>query len=293
MKHFIILKTDNQGLFITDNVDNKSYFSSEISGLKFDGLKLEPAYKEYWYKLSDIPTRVTKETQPKRINQRYELKKGYPLSSLTPPVILMSDMNSDDEIFGLYQYKFDLEDGKEESIEFEYELIETSFILTDKPKYTYSKFLIDELAYSPFVTDSRPCYISGPDLYKVVRNFIKTNIDGRYAAITSDYDFCFRVEKIIKYAKPKSYTADIGTKRKPNIITKYRQDKKIVIFESAPKEYQNYPKQNGISAANYHELEQKIDSYLNELILEINKPLAECTECQGTGVIVTAGEIKQ
>lgn len=113
---------------------------------------------------------------------------------------------------------------------------------------------------------------------------MKANINGKYATITSDYDFCFTVKKVI-YHTPEKYTVNIS-KRKPKYETRYRRNREIVIFESAPKPYNNYTVQKSISGENHKDLEMKVDKYLKDLIEEINKPLIECECCKGMGVIL-------
>ena len=50
-----------------------------------------------------------------------------------------------------------------------------------------------------------PCEISSVDLYSVVRQYIKDNIDTKVAKITTDYNFCFEVKKLIPLHTPKDY----------------------------------------------------------------------------------------
>lgn len=292
MKKFIIIKTENQGYFISDNIEGKSYFSSEISKLKFDSQFLEIGKKEGWYKINDIPKTVEEKLKDVYINKRYELKQGYPETTLIPKVILAENFDSEDEIAGLYSYKHDIVEGQWISVDFEYEILEVGKVFEGKPKYSYSSTILSQLTTHSGLQTESPCYISGSEFYNIIRKYIKTNIDGRYAQITSDYDFCLTVQKVLELHAPEKYTINRGTEKRPKYETRYNTSKKVTVFSSAPKAYSGYPIQEGISAANYEELEQKIDDYLKELITEINKPLKECPHCKGTGAILTDEEVK-
>lgn len=292
MKKFIIVKTENQNLFITDNIEGKSYFNTEMSKIKFDNELLVKSFRDSWYKLSKIPLKVSIQEPQQYTNKRYELKAGYPISELTPKIIRYEEMDEDDEIKGLYTYTYDMIEGKWVDIEFEYELIEQNKFFEGKPKYSYSNYLIEELTNHPLTLIDKPCFISGKELYKIIREYIKQNINGQYARITSDYDFCLTIQKVIKLAEAQSYKVDIGTKRKPNLVTKYNKEKKVIVFQSSPEGYSSYPVQEGLSASNYEELEQKIQNYLKSLIAEINKPLEECIYCKGSGVQLTNEIVK-
>lgn len=292
MKQFIIIKTENQGYFITDNVEGKSYFSSKIPNLKFDDQLLLLSKKEGWYKIKDIPKKVEQKSQDIYINKRYELKQGYPETALTPKTILAEDFDEESEISGLYSYKFDVIEGQWTPVDFEYDIIEVDKVYEGKPKYPYSSTIITQLTMHSGLQAESPCFISGSQFYDIIRKYIKANIDGRYAQITSDYDFCLTVQKVIELHAPEKYTVNRGTEKRPRYETRYNTSKKIIVFSSAPKPYNSYPVQEGLSAANYEELEQKIDDYLKELITEINRPLVECSHCKGTGVVLHQEVIK-
>lgn len=285
MKKFIIIKTESQGYFITDNVEGRSYFNSEIPKMKFDGTVLQKAYRDGWYRLADLPKTVFLQDPPTYINGRWELKEGYPVSNLTPKILKY--MDEDDERIGLYNYKNDIVEGEFKQIDFDYDLIEVNKFFDGKPKYPYSNKLIDELCTNRLLLLEKECFIEGKSLYGIVRNYVKRNIDPKYAVITSDYNFCFTVEKVIELSEPKSYLVKTGNKRKSSTRMEYTKTKRVIVFEAAPEPYNNYPVLEGISASSYEELEKKIEEYLKNLIDEINKPLKECHCCKGTGVVLT------
>ena len=282
---FIVIKTKEQGMFISDNVDNAGYFNSKIPNLFFDDLKLVATFKKDWYKLPDFPQKVEIKGSDSRTNQRYEIKAGFPVSKLTPQIISVGDWDDESEIAGLYSYKYDTIDGVLEPIEFEIEVLseEDSFYI-EKPKYASTPSLMTALTTHPSLHMDRPCSITGKDLYILTRNYIKLNINPRYAKITSDYDFCLSVEKVIGH-EPEAYTINVG-KRKPKYETRYRKNRTVKVFETSPAGYSGYSTLKGISAKNQKELEEKIDEYLEETVALINKPYIQCTCCDGLGVIL-------
>lgn len=284
MGKYIIIKTKKE-IFISDNVQGKDYFNSEIPSLLFDDMKLVATYKKDWYKIGNIPKSVKKKSSDTYINSRYELKEGYPISELTPKVLQYID--EDDDIRGLYTNKTDKIEGDWIEIDFEVDLLseEDSFYV-EKPKYQFTSSIMSQIIDHPALREERPSFISGKEFYKIIRSYIKTHLDGKYAKITSDYDFCLAVEKVIELTTPQSYKVDLGTKRRPKLETRFNKNKQVVIFKSSPEGYNDYPTQNSISGKNYKDLEEKVNIYLTELITKINEPLKECTCCNGTGIII-------
>lgn len=285
---FIVIKTVKDGMFISDNIEGKSYFNSRIHNLLFDDEALVRTPKDNWYKIDKLPTKVTEKTKNQTVNSRYELKAGFPVSELTPQVIPYNDMDEDSDIKGLYSYKSDTIEGVYEEIEFNIEILseEEERFYVEKPKYPGTPSLITQLTTNPALYPQRDCVISGKEFYKIIRNYIKTFIDGKYAKITSDYDFCLTVEKVIHLTEPVSYTVGGGTKRKPTTITKYRDTRAIVILKTSPEGYSGYPTQKGITGENQEDLDNKVTKYLEDLIAEINSPMKDCTCCKGRGVIL-------
>lgn len=284
---FIIIKTNKDGVFISDNVNNNGYFNSQIGSLRFEGEEPIPTFHKDWFKISYVPSRVEKKGNNILINRRYELKAGYPVSELTPAIIPNDQFDTDDDIAALYTLKYETQEGVWEKIEFECEIIaeELNFYV-EKPKYSATSSIMTQMTVLPVLQTQHPVALSGKEFYRIIREHIKRNIDGRYARITSDYDFCLSVEKYLALAQPQKYTVDIGTKRKPNIQTKYNQNRAVKVFESSPEGYSNYPTQQGISGKNQKDLEEKVDQYLEELMVAINAPLKECTNCNGTGCVI-------
>lgn len=287
----VVIKSKTN-IYISDNVNNESYFTSRIEDLIFDGEQLEKTYAKSWYKINGIPTKIEKKRPNQRINTRYELKEGYPESELTPKVVEASSFYDEyDAVSGLYTYKYDELEGGLEEIEFEVNVIEEldfGFEITEKrftPKYDF----LSVLSTHPVLLPLKPCKLTHQQSYNIIREHIKNNIDSKYARITSDYDFCFTVKKVITLYQPKQYTVDINAghkRRKPKYETRFQQSREVEIFEVAPKTYNSYTIVTPFEGDNYDDLVKNIEEYLSELMEKINAPLKECECCKGLGVIV-------
>jgi hypothetical protein len=122
--------------------------------------------------------------------------------------------------------------------------------------------------------------ISSKNMYDLVRDYIKLNIDPKYATITSDCDFCFGVKKTLKLFDPIKYVT------LSNLKTSYKQELNVVCFEMTHdrEKYKGYTIIDGLTADSERELLEKIDNYLEEIMAVINSPLELCQHCKGTGV---------
>jgi len=217
------------------------------------------------------------------------------------------------EISSLYTNKHDVEEAKLEDVE--YKIVETLEVDTVKEpgKFAYiinrgqwasdgftevtekdvEHQLADKLMFPEIVMGELPCKLSSEQSYKIIRKFIQDNIDSGYAEITSDYDFCFTVKKKIHLVERKEWTVDVNNgpfqkrKRKPKYEKRYAETKSVPIFEMthAGSNYSGYTSIPGFSGTSHDNLKEVIDEYLNDLLSEINTPLAECKDCCGRGVV--------
>ena len=74
-------------------------------------------------------------------------------------------------------------------------------------------------------------------------------------------------------------------RRKPKYETRFKRDRKHVIYEAAPKPYNNYPVVTPFEGNNLKSLQDNVEKFLHEIITYINEPLIECKCCKGRGVI--------
>lgn len=167
----------------------------------------------------------------------------------------------------------------------------------DDRKFYYTgehvqKQILDTIIFPSLVQHETECKISSHDLYKIVRTYIKNNINNESAEITSDYDFCFTVQKKIKLDEPYTQKTEIKTaKGKSYKNRKYRSryitERMVEVYEMthSPKSYSSYTPIAGMQAKNLQELKDKIDNLCQELIEMINEPLKDCPHCKGMGVV--------
>ena len=64
----IAIKT-NDGYLISDNSENKGWFTSNLPNLFFDGVKPEKTFKNDWYKIKSNPIKIEKEVIQEAINK--------------------------------------------------------------------------------------------------------------------------------------------------------------------------------------------------------------------------------
>jgi hypothetical protein len=145
--------------------------------------------------------------------------------------------------------------------------------------------------YPALTIHERPCKLTSKQTYDIVREHVKLNINPKVAKITSDYDFCFTVKKIIPIARPYSYEYDARSpwsrRRKPEMKTRWVGDKEIDCFEMTSTEdhYKGYTPIKPFEGKSEDDLKDNIDAYLETLMAYINEPMKECPTCNGVGVL--------
>lgn len=299
---------------ITDSTEYKSYsYNTSLKDYFFDGEKPEPTFKQNWVKIKKLPKKITKLIKGSSINHRYELKPEFKLGQFKKVYYNNEILDEDGDVYewfnsikGLYNFVFDNTPDTEEEVEFKINVILELEEFVEPTTINYSattgnfggqrttvtnsnleNTILDQVLVPDILLHTKPVKLSKQDSYNIVRNHIKMNINPRVAEITSDYDFCLSVCKIIPLAKPYTREVDISKmgSKKPKFVTRMVETKKVKIYEIAPKAYDRYPIIEEFSGNNSEDLKLNIDSYLQSLIDTINAPLCECSNCNGTGVI--------
>ncbi len=290
-----------------------SYTSHVGMRFLFDGEKAEKSFHPSWLKIKKTPTKIELPQPPKKVNQRFELIDKDLASNKIPSVLKREEVAYYDEdelewtwhekystLESLYRYAEDEELQENEIVDFEikecieFDNIEEfkgfSYPTSPKSNVTDKNIkhqLIDEIVFPSIVLHERPCSISSVDAYNIIRQHVKNHIDGRYAKITSDYDFCFTVKKIIPLSAKEMYQVNVG-KKKEKLETRYRDSREIQVFEMTNDKdnYKGYTAVKGFTGKNSKDLQKNIDTYLENLINEINSPLVDCKHCCGKGVVL-------
>ncbi|MGV2887175.1 hypothetical protein [Paenibacillus taichungensis] len=282
----LIVIVSKARVYVSDNLNNDSYFTTRIKELIFDNEKPVETFKKSWFEIRKVPELIQKQLPAERINSRYELKEAHYNTGL-PKVLHYSDFTEDgqyESVYGLYELKYELTEPKLAEVDFELNvIIEDSDFEIVRSDYVLQHSLLDQITTHPVLLSTRPCTMSKIDSYNLVRKHVKENINPKCATVTSDYDFCFTVSKVIEH-EPNEYRVNIG-KRKSKYETRYTRSRTVAIYKTAPKPYESYPVIESFTGKNEEDLRQNIQKFLDELMEVINKPLVECENCKGHGVI--------
>lgn len=316
------------GVLITDNVDNQNYFNTQLASKIINGNIAKKSFHKDWFIVEGEVKSIQQKRSGNIINERYILINPELASDKIRPEFNKFDVYShydDDEdktiwknnfgtIASLYKYTYDREPDYLEDLEFE---CITLCNLSELPKLTSFSYpaqigqyrydgmgtitekslkfnLIDEIIFPKPLLENRPCSLSSQDTYKIIREHVKLNINPNYAEITSDYDFCFKVEKKIPLHEIETYQVNVNlfTKKKAKYETRYRKFRKVQVFEMTHagqnngRGYDKYTVIQGIKGDNPEDLQNKLDRYLENLMNIINEPLHDCPHCAGMGVIL-------
>lgn len=157
-------------------------------------------------------------------------------------------------------------------------------------------YQIEELLTPSFLLHTRPCYLTSRQVYQIVRSHIKSIYDPKKFKITSDYDFCFTVKKIIK-VKPFTDIVSQSVKKGRGWTSKHVKvevtQKEVEVFamtwagyNGKANGYDGYTPIDGWKANSVKELHDKIKEYLDDLTVLLLTDTKECECCKGYGHIV-------
>jgi len=153
--------------------------------------------------------------------------------------------------------------------------------------------LLSKIIFPPVIEPLTPCKYTSKQVYEIVRSFIKKNHNREFCEISSDYNFCFQVNKKIPLADPHSWQKEIlktnGKSYKPKKFeTRYTGTRTVKLFEMTHSEdkYKGYTVIPEMFADNEQELMDKMNTLCNEILQKINEPLVDCPVCRGCGVVI-------
>ncbi len=314
-----VIKT-NKVWFIQDKEKDRWKRKYNIEDLFFNGKQLTKTFSKEWYQIEKPEKdtlKVEHEVKGEVVNQRYEIKDKEFVSEKLPEIINYEDRekyyNEDYEGYKIldnfYDYKYDTAPNKIEEIDteinillelenynlptpFEFEAIhrwgyrDKAYTIT-REDISYQE--LDRIIFPEIMLPSRPCSLSSKQIYDITRQYIKDNIDTKVAEITSDYDFCFEVKKIVPLLEPETFTYQNifarTKKEREKIHYSTKEYKKITIYQMTHKQenYKGYTAIEPMFANSEDELKEKVNKWLKDLITMINKPLELCPYCNGTG----------
>lgn len=285
-------------------------WNSTLSNYLINGKKPSASNLNTWVIVEEEPKTITTNEYQGYTNQRFELRDPETFPNL-PKVYKYEDVfegeydgkayfiDGFEKIKSLYDFKQDLLPYKQEPVEFEYRLLAEIEVLPDftfnyNYKYNYRNSSVTksdiqfnqiaELLLPKVLLPTQPCSLSKQRSFDIIREHIRLNIDPKVARITSDYDFCLTVQKIIPCSEYKTFRYE-GTGKRQKKVEIVKDKKYMECFEIAPKEYQNYTVVTPFEGKNLEDLKKNIDTYLEDLMKEINEPLKECPTCKGYGFV--------
>ena len=311
----------NKGCFISDCFATSGYdydyHRTKLKDLLFDGKKVEETYHPRWYYIEQYPASIQKEMVGKVVNERYELKDESLASDKMPRIIPREDEDeyNEDVIESLYSYEYDREPNYLADIPCDIQVVcdidnynfppKINYDAIHKESFSDRKYtitnadvqhqMLDKIIFPEVLLHEKPCKFTSKQMYDITRQYILEHIDNSVANITSNYDFCFTVVKLIPLIEPETIHYQnifASTKRERNKIhtsIKKFEEKEIFEMTHDKEKHGSYSVIPEMCANSEAELKEKVDTWLKGLIEIINEPLCQCPRCNGTGYI---GEIK-
>lgn len=156
---------------------------------------------------------------------------------------------------------------------------------------------LEKILTPEFLLHERPCEISSQNLYKIIRTYVVQNLDRTKCKITSDYDFCFTVKRLVQVkpyvVKKEQYKGLFKSYNPPKFKNETVTTKEVDCFEMTHDQadgngrgYKGYTIISALKANNLKQLSEYLKQYLDDLITNLNTPVVECQHCNGTGHIV-------
>ncbi|MCP4539440.1 MAG: hypothetical protein GY832_20070 [Chloroflexi bacterium] len=321
MKIFAI-KTQ-KGYYITDDVNADRWHKNGFVNLFFDGEKPKPTFHKSWCFIPKEPTKIERLVPQDNTNHRYELIDPSMVSDKFPAIFQRDEVATyvDYEwawceeykhLRSLYKPVSDSQPDVMKNIQFIFEVILELNEIVEFNGFSYPaqtgryrsdgmgtitqdnarNQILDRILFPAIVLPMKPCRLSSKESYQIVREYIKQHINLNVAEITSDYNFCFTVERRVLLRDPYTSRREIKTARgksykKRRYRETYVKSRSVEVFEMtwSPENYKGYTPIKGFEGKSWDDLKAQVDTYCQELIEIINKPIKDCPHCNGMGVL--------
>lgn len=319
--------TTNDGLFVASQNHDYSGRVQISSNYLINGKELTKTHHKSWFLVKgekEIKT-LQKPVHPTIEPDQYVLRDStLAVEGKIPNEILYSEVNgyydedscwiwrNHSNIQGLYTLQYKEIEGGFEDVEFEVldsgkvdgsisEPLETKFKISGKyHSDEVEKALKDIVTYSElekimtpeFLLHEKPCTLPSKQFFNLIRSYVKDNINKEQARVTSDYDFCFTVRKLIAIKpyeiKREQLKANGKSYRTPKFTYSQIKHEEVTVFEMTSKQdkYNNYPVLDDITGESLQDLHDNIKTYLDVLLEKLNKPIKQCDCCKGKGYLI-------
>lgn len=293
-------------VFLADIRMERQYDNYPLSSYLFDGEESKPTNKKGWHEVKSLPQKVEKVFAATKKTSGYKLKEGFAPSEKMPAEVGANyfydtyidddDESASDAMRNFYDTVLEDVPQRIEAVEFSINQIAhkgSDWVFVEAPK-NVQHFLLDEIINPPELLQDTTCFLSTKESYTQIREYVKRNIDPKFAYVSSDYDFHFAVSKRIKLAAKEKFQKNVNlfSKKKPKYVDDYKTHRDVIVYDIIPEEAKrasysvNSCVAPQLSGENYLDLENNIKEYLEELISKINEPVQDCPHCKGSGVIV-------
>lgn len=297
-----------------------SWSSSDMPKFLYDGQPPKKTFSDKWWEVAAVPQKIEQKVFHSNINHRFVLKEVPGLSNETygnlKPVMKREECqfqdddsnwvwNEEYEVFkSLYEPKSDPQPCTWEAIEFEVEIWKD---VKDLDNYKPISFPVGKV-WNSLRHEHADAYITGHDIshdiiesilnpkeklankssiissqqmFNIVVEHVKKNIDRSVATITNDYGFHFAVSKVIKPPLHPLESQSWGTKHA------LRNERNLIIFDFCHAKDTKYGKtvMPAFKGKDRKDLKKKIDVFLKALMDVVNEPLSDCPHCQGRGLV--------
>lgn len=307
MKTIVKAIETNDGYFV-----NKKYYF-------YNGAQPEETFDCDWgfVPKTEKPLLIEEKTNTESFNHRLELF-DKTLANDKIPLTLKAEQNDDYEwepydkeyknLSSLYRLVCDTKPERFEVADVDFQIILKVPIINNPERFefrvasTYNRIgtvtgdsfessTLDKIMFPRIIRHQLPLRADSKLVYDILRQYIIDNIDNKEATITSNFDFCFAVEKKIKLTKIEEFVRTItkGSGRRQK-TTKEKcfvtnRTKKVFEMTYSPKNYESYTPIQPLEGLNANDLRDKIIKLCEETISKINKPMQDCPHCEGKGVI--------
>ena len=261
--------------------------------LRFDVPRLE-SFDLGWLVFGSMPTSAERFVAGRSVLMGFNLKEEFQVTEQTP-VQLPSDAFKccDDEcdnadIRGLYDAIYNKLPDVWEPVDLDIELIDADCAPRGKVKYAYTTTFPHYIDKHAVVRHQHPCYISGEDAFKYIRDAIQDNLPAH--CFISSNDFYIKVDVRIPVLHAETHVVDVRRFNARNPKWKevpLREVNRTLINICTP-ETSLGQVVSDVHADNYADLEHKMDGIIQSYIDLMQAKPVVCAACKGYGWTVGA-----